>query len=218
MLYTKVCDFTGSTTLSNLMEKLESVKYSAALAVTGAWRETSREKLYLDLGWESLSLRRWSRRLMLFYKVINNLTIINNLIPDYTRDPLPPLQQVQYSLRELTQLGKYEQELKNINLVLILTACPSGTHLIPKLYCHLLLLFSRQRYYLRPAPLQNQYLGFMTRRAGRSHLTQLRLCLSKLNFHKFQHNLRDTINPMCPSNNGNEDTEHFLLLCPSFGV
>ena len=90
----KVCDFSGSTTLSSLMEKLESVQYSAALAITGAWRGTSREKLYLDLGWESLSLRRWSRRLTLFYKVINNLTL------DYTRDPLLPLQQVQYSPRE----------------------------------------------------------------------------------------------------------------------
>ena len=95
----KVCDVTGSTTLSSLIEKLESVQYSAALAITGAWRGTSREKLYLDLGWESLSLCRWSRRLTLFYKVINNLT------PDYTGDPLPPLQQVQYSLRERDTVG-----------------------------------------------------------------------------------------------------------------
>ena len=51
-----------------------------------------------------------------------------------------------------------------------------------------------------------------------SHLTQLRVGLSKLNFHKFQHNFRDAINPMCPSNDGIKDTEHFLLLCPSFGV
>ena len=40
--------------------------------------------------------------------------------------------------------------------------------------------------------------------------------LSKLNFHKFKHNFRDTINPMCPTNDGVEDTGHFLLLCPSF--
>ena len=56
------------------MEKLESVQYSAALAVTGTWRGTSREKLYAELGWESLSSRRWSRRLILFYKIMNNLT------------------------------------------------------------------------------------------------------------------------------------------------
>ena len=40
--------------------------------------------------------------------------------------------------------------------------------------------------------------------------------LSKLNLHKFKHNFRDTINPMCPANDGIEDAEHFLLLCNSF--
>ena len=40
--------------------------------------------------------------------------------------------------------------------------------------------------------------------------------LSKLNFHKFKRNFRDTINPMCPTSDGIEDTEHFLLLCPTF--
>ena len=51
---------------------------------------------------------------------------------------------------------------------------------------------------------------------GLSYLTQLRVGLSKLNFHKFKHNFRDTINPMCPTSDGIEDTEHFLLLCPTF--
>ena len=32
---------------------------------------------------------------------------------------------------------------------------------------------------------------------GLSYLAQLRAGLSKLNFHKFKHNFRDTINPMC---------------------
>ena len=41
----KVCDFSQYIILPNLMEKLESVQYSAALAVSGAWRGTSREKL-----------------------------------------------------------------------------------------------------------------------------------------------------------------------------
>ena len=53
---------------------------------------------------------------------------------------------------------------------------------------------------------------------GLSHLTQLRVGLSKLNFHKFRHNFKDIVNPMCPTNDGVEDTEHFLLLCPSFAV
>ena len=40
--------------------------------------------------------------------------------------------------------------------------------------------------------------------SGLSYLTQV-------NFHKFNHNFRDTINPMRPTNDGIEDTEHFLL-------
>ena len=53
---------------------------------------------------------------------------------------------------------------------------------------------------------------------GLSHLTKLRVGLSKLNLHKFRHNVKDTVSPMCPTNDGVEDTEHFLLLCPSFAV
>ena len=53
---------------------------------------------------------------------------------------------------------------------------------------------------------------------GLSFLTQLRVGLSKLNYHKFKHNFRDATNPICPTNDGIEDTEHVLLLCPHFDV
>ena len=52
---------------------------------------------------------------------------------------------------------------------------------------------------------------------GLSYLAQF-LVGSKLNFHKFKHDFRDIINPMCISNDGIEDTEHFLLLCLSFDI
>ena len=51
---------------------------------------------------------------------------------------------------------------------------------------------------------------------GLTILTQLRVGLSKLNSHKFRHNFRETINPLCPSNDGMEDAEHYLLLCHSY--
>ena len=51
---------------------------------------------------------------------------------------------------------------------------------------------------------------------GLAILTQLRVGLSKLNFHKFRHNFRDTIDPMCPAKYGVEGTEHYLLLCQSY--
>ena len=68
--------------------------------ITRTWRGTSREKLYAELGWETLSSRRWSRRLTLFYKIINNLT------PLYTKEPIPPLQQPNYSLRNQDVVGQ----------------------------------------------------------------------------------------------------------------
>ena len=90
------------------MEEIGSVRYSAALAVSGAWRGTSREKLYAELGWESLSLRRWSS-LTLFFKIANNLT------PDYTRDPIPPHQQFQYSLRKRDVIGQIRARTDKFN-------------------------------------------------------------------------------------------------------
>ena len=96
----KVCEFSQNIAWSNSMEKVESVQYSAALAVSGTWRGISREKLYTELGWESLSSRRWSRRLTLFYKIINNLT------PLYKKEQIPPLQQSNYSLRNQDFIGQ----------------------------------------------------------------------------------------------------------------
>ena len=52
-------------------KKLETVQYNAALAITGAIKGTSREKLYQELGLEYLQQRRWMRRLCLFYKVVS---------------------------------------------------------------------------------------------------------------------------------------------------
>ena len=79
------------------MENVESVQYSAALAVTGTWRGN---KLYREPGWESLRSRRWSRRLTLFYKFINNLS------PLYTVGLNPPLRQSQYRLPDQDVIGR----------------------------------------------------------------------------------------------------------------
>ena len=41
--------------------KLESIQYNAALAITGAIRGTSKVKLHKELGLEFLKSRRWFR-------------------------------------------------------------------------------------------------------------------------------------------------------------
>ena len=207
----KVCEFSGNTILPSLMEKLESVQYSAALAVTGTWRGTSREKLYAELGWESLSSRRWSRRLMLFYKMINNL------LPEYTLDPVPQLQQPHYCLRNQDVIGRIWARTEKFkssfypNCLAEWNELDSEIRLAPSVG-----IFKKKLISIIRPPAKSVF-GIHDP-IGLSYLTQLRVGLSKLCFHKFKHNFRDSINPMCPSNDGIETTEHFLLLCPSFGV
>ena len=64
-------------------EKIESVQYRAALAVTGAIQGTSRDKLYHELGLESLKPRRWYKRLSCMFKIMKReaANYLINLIP-----------------------------------------------------------------------------------------------------------------------------------------
>ncbi len=53
------------------MKLLDSIQYQAGLIVTGCWKSTSAEKLYTELGWETLSERRICRRFYLYiYEII----------------------------------------------------------------------------------------------------------------------------------------------------
>ena len=71
-------------TLHSLVERVERVQYQAALAISGAWRGSSRSKLYEELGWESLSDRRMGRRILQIHKIFKNNS------PSYLSDKLPP--------------------------------------------------------------------------------------------------------------------------------
>ena len=66
-----------------LINKLEKVQYQACLAITGAFQGTSRESLYRELGLECLQTRRWYRKMIFFYKILNGLA------PKYLFDILP---------------------------------------------------------------------------------------------------------------------------------
>ena len=54
-------------------DKLEMVQYNAALVITGAIKGTSRDRIYRELSLESLTERRWSRKIFFFHKIINGL-------------------------------------------------------------------------------------------------------------------------------------------------
>ena len=147
----------------------------------------------------------------MFYKILNNLT------PIYMKHPFPPQRPLQYCLGNQDVTGRIKARTEK---------------LLSSFYPHCLSEWNKFDPEIRLAPsvavFKKQLLSIIRRPAksffgihgpiGLSHLCQLRVALSKLNFHKFKHNFRDTINLLCPSNDGIEDTEHFLLFCPSFTV
>ena len=69
----------------SFQQKVESIQYNAAVAITGAIRRTSKEKLFEELGLQSLQHRRWYRNLCCFYKILKEhyRKYIFNIIPKW---------------------------------------------------------------------------------------------------------------------------------------
>ena len=70
--------------LNASMDKVERIQYQSALAITGTWQGSSRTKLYEELGWETLSDCRMSRRILQVHNIIDKKTSV------YLREKLPP--------------------------------------------------------------------------------------------------------------------------------
>ena len=54
--------------------------------------------------------------------------------------------------------------------------------------------------------------------AGVKLLSRLRLKFSHLNEHKFRHNFKDALSPMCDCGSETERTDHFFLRCTFFAI
>ena len=80
LLYDQACT-------ASFHQKVESVQYNSTLAITGTIRETSKEKLYHEVGLESLEKRRWYRKLCCFYKIFRSQSpqYLFNTIPTSVR-------------------------------------------------------------------------------------------------------------------------------------
>ena len=182
-------------------EKLESIQYKAALAITGAIQGTSRDKIYQELGLESLKSRRWYNHLSLMFKIMKEeaLNYLINLIPKCeqtirTRNKFrtesiknsffPSTLQDWFSLDESKRNSETMSTFKNR-----------------------LLSFFR--------PVQNNIFNIFDP-TGLKFLTRLRLGFSHLNEHRFRHNFQDCMNPLCSCSLEIEDTLHYLLHCHHF--
>ena len=188
------CDIIYHNQHKDSMQLLESVQYQAALIVSGCWKGSSRAKLYADLGWESLSDRRHTRRLSMFYRIKNGLT------PPYLAERVrvnPPISTNRYA----NSFFPYCQ-LNWENLDASIKDLPS----LSQFKSALLKLF-------RPQP--RSYFN-VTDKTGIRRLSQLRIGLSDLRDHRNKHHFVNCPVPTCSCLQGPETTKHFLLECNRF--
>ena len=188
-------------------EKIESVQYKAALAITGAIQGTSRDKIYKELGIESLKNRRWYKRLCCMFKIMNKEA------PKYLTDLIPKCQQSVTTRNShiptfyyRTESFKYSFFPSTLKDWYNLDASIRNSKSIA-IFKRTLLSFVR--------PTQNSVYNIFDP-IGLKLLTRLRLGFSHLNEHKFRHNFQDCLNPLCSCSLEIEDTMHYLLHCHHF--
>ena len=134
-------------------------------------------KIYEELGWESLTDRRYCRRLFHFYKIQNNLT------PQYMKDHLPPSISHPYSTRNEYVLHEVKCNLDSYKASFYPDSARCWNRLGP-LYRNTPSLNSFKKSLLaayRPAP--KSIFGIHDSR-GIKRLFQLRVGLSPLLEHK----------------------------------
>ncbi len=95
---------------------IESIQYESARVITGAMKGTSRSRLLDELAWEDMKTRRSIHKLVLYYKIVNNLT------PKYLSDLLPQTVQQRsgLSLRNSENITLYKsrtERFKNLSFL-----------------------------------------------------------------------------------------------------
>ena len=181
-------------------DKLESIQYNACLAITGATKGTSTEKIYQELGLESPKSRRWfifnDKSPSYLFNLIPNFNRVHNTrlsynIPtikvkhDYFKNSFFPSaisewNKLDLNIRNSASLNAFKKKLLN---------------------------------FIRPC---SNSIFDIHNPLGIKLLTRLRLGLSPLHEHKFKHCFQDTLNPLCECAKDIESTMHFFLHCTNF--
>ncbi len=192
--------------------RLENVQRQAALSCLGAYRHTKHANLLKELGWQALVERRKYHRLIIWYKVVQNIT------PDYSRNLLA------------TTVGSVtEYNLRNSDRY----RCPTfrtaycGKSFTPKtakdwnqLPDNIKLLVKLEHFKHELKKLSDcKKKKYYTSCYGKHgiNLTRIRLGLSALNYQRFRyHFISDASCPQCDFKR--EDECHFFLECPVYSA
>ena len=187
-------------------QKMESFQYNAALAITGAIRDSSREKLYQELGLESLQQRRWYKKLCCFFKLIKKKS------PKYLFNNISTVRST-YRTRNIGNIPQFNVSFsRNSYFPSIVTEWNNLGKSIRN--SESFSVFKKNiLQFIRPSP--NSTFNCHNPQ-GVKLLTRLRIGLSHLRDHKFKHSFQDFLNPICNFETDVERTTHYTLHCPLF--
>ena len=201
--------FDSSHTLNYQMHALESTQYQAALAVSGAWKGTSRSKIYDELGWETLDHRRMFRRLTQFYKIMNGLT------PEYLRILIPSLRRHLFGYGNTNILNTIFCRTDRYQNSFFPDCITIWNDLGPELRGAESLSCFKNNVIKVYRPV-NKSLFDIHDPNGIRWIFQLRVGLSPLKNHKKSHNFQDTPDDLCHCTLSSETSHHYLLHCPNY--
>ena len=193
---------------SSFIDQVESIQYNAALAITGAIRGSSRDKLYNELGIESLFSRRWFRKLCVFYKIFHEKSpkYLYNLIPEHNQF---------FNFRNRIQIPNIFCRTDFFRNSFLPSVIVEWNKLDTLLTSSETISIFRSSLLKQIRPTAKSTFN-VSDNLGIQYLTRLRLGLSHLREHKFRHHFNDTLNPLCPCNLEVESVSHFFLHCHFF--
>ena len=188
-------------------EKLESVQYRAAIAITGAIQGTSCDKIYKELGLEPLKARRWYKRLCCMFKIMHNEApnYLINIIPKCNNTIISRTSHIP-TFHCRTDCFKYSFFPSTLRDWFVLDDSIRNSEFISAFKNKLISLIR---------PCQNSVFNIFDP-IGLKFLTRLRLGFSHLNEHRFRHNFENCLNPLCSCSLETENTTHYLLHCHHF--
>ena len=192
---------------------LEHVQYEAAKIVTGAIKGTSKHRLALELGWEEMRLRRAVHKVILYYK------IVNNLCPNYLINLLSVQVSVRtsYSLRNLKNFTLFASRTERFNKSFFSSTTRLWNNIsidvrsIPSLR-----VFKKSLLSYFSFPVKNSLYGVALDRFSSIIHTRLRLDACALNYYLFKIGRKES--PACFCGFNLESVKHFFLKCPLFAA
>ena len=189
-------------------ENIESSQDNAALAILGAVRGTSREKLHQELDLQSLQQRRWYRKLCCLFKLISNHS------PSYLFQ-LVLSKNIKYFAQNSENTPQLRTKHDFFESSFLLSTIKEWNNLDPHIRKskRISIFQSNILKFIRPKP---NNVCYCHNPKGVRLLTRLRLGLSHFREHKFKYSFPDCLNPLCFCGNENEPSTHYLLRCPTY--